>query len=108
MSTFYSVQRRNSGKNANLFASEEDRMTLVGSNCLFRHPHGADPCSSACVHLSLPPYVWMSQMDGPLCLLFGWLCQSEFWINEGDAMNSLKWALCKFQARLSNKWPAPM
>jgi len=43
ISTFYSVQRRNSGKkDANFFAREEDRMTPVDSNFnfLFGRPHG--------------------------------------------------------------------
>jgi len=46
ISTFYSVQRRNSGKNdANFFAWEEDRMTSVNSNFNFlcERPHGAWP-----------------------------------------------------------------
>src|SRR6218665_1904129 len=46
MSTFYSVQRRNSGtKDANFFAGEEDSMMSVDSNFNFLcgRPHGAGP-----------------------------------------------------------------
>jgi len=40
-------------------------MTSVDSNFNFLcgRPHGAGP-PSACVHLSLTPSVWTSQMDG--------------------------------------------
>ena len=44
MSTFYSVQRQNSGtKSDSFFAREEDRMTLMGSNFLCRRPHEDEP-----------------------------------------------------------------
>ena len=46
MSTFYSVERRNSvKKNANFFAGKEDRMTSVDSNFNFLcgRRHGAGP-----------------------------------------------------------------
>ena len=59
ISTFYSVQRRNSGKNdANFFAWEEDRMTSVDSNFNFL----CDLPPFTCVHLSLTPSpsVWTS------------------------------------------------
>jgi len=54
ISTFYSVQRRNSGKKyANFFAGEEDRMTSVDSNFNFLcgRKHGAWSPSS-CPHAS--------------------------------------------------------
>ena len=44
MSTFYSVQRRNSGKKyTNFFEREEDRITSVDTNFNFLcgRPHGA-------------------------------------------------------------------
>ena len=65
MMTFYSFQRRNSGTlKANIFAREEDRMTLVGSNVFYGCPHGADPLP----HLMRPP-----ELD-PLCvdIISGW------------------------------------
>jgi len=67
ISTFYSVQRQNSGKkDANFFAWEEDRMTSVDSsfNFLCWRPHGAWP-PSPCPHASTwawhpSPSVWTS------------------------------------------------
>src|SRR6218665_2331699 len=43
-----------------------------GSNFLFEHPHGADPSSSTCVHLSLNPStlcVWCHKWMAPILLL---------------------------------------
>ena len=66
ISTFHSVQRRNSGKkDADFFAWEEDRLTSVDSsfNFLCGRPHGAWPSPpSTCVHqsLTLLPSVWTS------------------------------------------------
>ena len=57
ISTFYSVQRRNSGpKNANFFAWEADWMTSLGSNFVCGRPQGVFPFPpSTGVHLSLTP-----------------------------------------------------
>ena len=68
MSTFYSVQRWNSGKkDANFFAREEDRMTSVDSNFNFLcgHPHGAWPILPS-------PSTWAWPL--PLCVdvINGW------------------------------------
>ena len=52
ISTFYSIQRRNSDKNANFFAWEKDRMMSVGSNFLCGCPHGADELISPRPHVS--------------------------------------------------------
>ena len=71
ISTFYSIQRRNSGKkDVNFFAWEEHRMMSVDSNFNFLcgRPHGAwPPRLSTCVHLSLTPlpppcghHIWMA------------------------------------------------
>ena len=70
MSTFYSVQRRNSGKSDVNFFPWEDRMTSVDSNFNFLHerPHGAWlPPPFTCVHLILPPpfgrHKWMAPKE---------------------------------------------
>jgi len=71
ISTFYSIQRRNSDKNANFFAWEKDRMMSVGSNFLCGCPHGADELISPRPHVStrvwplLPPcgrHKWMAPL----------------------------------------------
>ena len=69
MSTFYSVQRRNSGKKyTNFFAWEEDRMTSVDFdfNFLCGRPH-----ASTCVHLSLTP--------PPPCRRHNWMTPYVRW-----------------------------
>jgi len=69
ISTFYSVQRWNSGTKTNNFFAWEDFSGL-------RHPHGADhlPPSTRVHPSSVPlPSVWTSKMDGLLSYLWA-LC----------------------------------
>ena len=90
ISTFYSVQRRNSGKiYTNFFAWEEDRMMSVDSNFNFLciRPHGAwPPTPSKCDHLSLKP--------SPLCvdIINGWHLKSMFDAHPHLPRARIKWS----------------